>query len=396
MSSTTRATQTRPEAGTASHESLASLRQRSRPFLAVWLPSFPPFTAVSLCLLSLNWWITRAPGGGARLGVISAVANIFALVAVAGLASVVDQTGRRRAACVTLLSLVVTIGVLRLVLGAHAVGIWTVVATACYLLLETLYAFYLATMETTNADLAPPLWPSQRTATLIQMQPQVERLTAPTVGGLLIAFGALTLVPVVALSAIVVVLVCIFLARKYFDAVTASHQAAAQAEDASEHARLWVRSWRDAQFSLSIIRSDADLMFLLILGFLGTVVVYPFYTLLPSYILEYGLTAHRQAVLYGVAGSSYGVGLLLGSVAMIMYRKRSQGKRQLGYAALSMVVICMALLAASIVQRPAALVVVMPIVGALFVVLIATAGSVWLDTTPTEVRVREAYSRWTN
>jgi hypothetical protein len=374
--------------GTREKASLARLRERRGPFLAVWLPSFPPFVAVSLCLVSLNWWITRSPDGGARLGIVSASANIVALVTVAATSGVVDRTSRRRAASITLLALAMTVVVLRLLLGAQAIGLRTVAAAACYFMLETLYALYMATMETTNADLAPPAWPSQRTATLIQMQPQVERLTAPTVASMLIAAGALTVIPVVALSAVILVLVCVFLARKYFDAVTGAHGAAAGTTDAAGKARPWVRSLRDVQASLRIIRSDADLKFLLILGFLGNVVVYPFYTLLPSYILEYGLTAHRQAILYGMAGSGYGVGLLLGTSVMVLYRRHMRGGHSLGYAALSMMAICVALLAVSVVERPIVLIVAMPTVGALFVVLIATAGAVWLDVTSPEARVR--------
>jgi predicted MFS family arabinose efflux permease len=73
---------------------------------------------------------------------------------------------------------------------------------------------------------------------------------------------------------------------------------------------------------------------------------------------------------------------------MVLFRRHVRGGRPLGYAALSMMAICVALLAVSVAERPIVLMVAMPIVGALFVVLIATAGAVWLDVTSPEARVR--------
>jgi hypothetical protein len=344
-------------------------------FLGVWLPSFLTIVALSLVMFGLNWWIAGTPGGGARLGVVVGVANIVSVVVVAALSGTLDRVHRGRSTLVILLAAAGCVAGAGLVFLNGPTFPLLALATVCYVAVEVLYAAYSAVMETMNADLAPRRWASERTATLIQSQPQVERIAVPAAGGALIAAGALFALSIVGVVLIGVVLVTLSFTHRYFTA--------ASRESASGG---WLRSVRrDFLSSLALIRRDRELVFLLVLGVLGNVVVFPFYTLLPAYLSHYGLAAREHAAWYGRAGLAYGLGLLVGSLLMVRVRK--QGNR-IGRAAGALAVICAALLATTVVAAPAVLVVSMALVGVLIVVMVGTAGALWLYRTPAEVRVR--------
>lgn len=343
-------------------------------FLSTWLPSFLTVIALSLVTFGLNWWIAGTPGGGASLGLVVGVANLVAVVVVAALSGTLDRVHRARSTLVLLLCAAGFVAVADVVFLNAPSGPLLACATVCYVAVEVLYATYSAVMETTNADLAPPEWSPERTATLIQSQPQVERIVVPAAGGALIAVGALVALPIVGVALIGVVLAALLGTRRQFTA--ASHKPTSPGS---------VR--QDARNSLALIRRDPDLVFLLVLGVLGNLVVFPFYTLLPAYLAHYGLTPHDHAAWYGRAGLAYGLGLLSGSLLMVRIRRQGAGGRT-GRAAGALALICAALLVTTAVPEPLVLVVSMALVGVLIVVMVGTAGALWLHRTPAEVRVR--------
>src|SRR5262249_40269560 len=149
-------------------------------------------------------------------------------------------------------------------------------------------------------DLAPRHWSSERVATLIQSQPRVERVVVPAVGGALIAAGALFALPIVGVALLGLGLATLLFTFRHFAAVGHSPS------DPAPLPRGWFGSaWRDFRISLALVRRDSELVFLLVLGVLGNLVVFPFYTLLPAYISQYGLTAREHALWYGRAGFAY-------------------------------------------------------------------------------------------
>ncbi len=351
-------------------------------FLGTWLPSFLTTTSLSLVTFGLNWWIAASPGGGASLGVVVGVANIVSVVVVAVLAGALDRMHRARSTLVIVLCAAGCVAAADLVFLNSASLTVLAFATVCYVAVEVLRSTYLAVMETTNADLAPRHWSSERVATLIQSQPQVERIVVPAVGGALIAAGALFALPIVGVALLGVVLATLLFSFRHFTAVSRPPSAREPLSGS------WLGSvGRDFRNSLALIRRDPELVFVLVLGVLANLVVFPFYTLLPAYISQYGLTASEHAALYGQAALAYGFGLLLGSLFMI--RVGRQGSRNgIGRTASALAVICVVLLAVTMVAAPLMLIVSMALVGGLIVVCAATSGAIWLHRTPAEIRVR--------
>jgi hypothetical protein len=360
-----------------------------RAFAVVWLPSLLLVIGSGLCVFAVNWWVSRAPGGGAQLGVIVGVSSGVALLSVTALSGTIDRADRRVMVLRLLIGLVAPLAVLTVILGGPPAAVAVLVAGVCYLLIFSFESLYLATIETVVVDLAPARWPSSRTALLTQLHPQVERIIAPAVAGALVAAGALQLVPGVALAIVAVVLVVVLATRRQFDWVTAQVAAAPPATGDPAGAGSRLRTvMRDATAAVRLIRDHRELRFLLWLGVLTNAVVYPFYAILPAFLTETGLSTRGQAVLYGRAATAYGVGMLAGTVLLLSYRLRRGTRRALALASAAFAAICVMLVAVTIVPWPDFVVVVMALDGALFAVLIAVGGAVWLRRTPAAIRVR--------
>ena len=350
-------------------------------FLGVWLPTFLTSTSLTLATFGLNWWIAGTPNGGANLGVVVGVANIVAVVVVALLSGMLDRKHRARSTIAILLCAICVVGLVEIVFAAGSASFAILAfATVCYIGIEVLRSNYLAVMETTNADLAPRHWSAERVATLIQSQPQVERIAVPAVGGALIAAGALYVLPILGAA-----LLCVVLSTLVF---TFRHFASVSRIDDGAQPGGWLRTVRrDVRASVAFIRRDPDLIFMLVLGVLINVVSYPFYSLLPAYISRYHLAATDQAALYGRAGIAYGIGLLIGTLVMIRVGRHTS-KPRIGRAAIALAIDCVVLLVTNSVDSPLVLIVNMTFVGGLLVVCSTTTGAIWLHRVPAEVRVR--------
>jgi transmembrane secretion effector len=349
-------------------------------FLGVWLPTFLTSTALSLATFGLNWWIAGTPNGGANLGVVVGIANIVAVIVVALLSGMLDRKHRARSTLTVLLCAAGCVALVDVVFVTPASLTMLAFATVCYIGVEVLRSTYLAVMETTNADLAPRHWSPERVATLIQSQPQVERIVVPAVGGTLIAAGALYALPIVGVGLLCVVLSTLVFSFRHFASVSRTDHVA--------QAGGWLRSVRgDVKDSVAFIRRDPDLLFMLVIGVLINVVSYPFYSLLPAYISRYGLNASQQATLYGRAGLAYGIGLLVGTLVMIRVGRHAS-KPRIGRAAIALGVDCVVLLVTNSFDQPAVLIASMTMVGGLLVVCSTTTGAIWLHRVPAVVRVR--------
>lgn len=351
-------------------------------FLVTWMPSFLTIIALGLVTFGLNWWIAGTPNGGASLGVVVGLANIVAVVVVAVVSGTLDRVRRVRSLLVLLGCAAGCVTASGVVFHASAGVAAIVLAAVCYVVAQVLYLTYAALMETSNADLAPQHWSAERVATLIQSQPRVERVVVPAAGGTLIAAGALVTLPIVSVALLAVVLATLLFSFRHF--AVATHPPSDQ--DVSQAGWL-PKVWRDSRNSMALIRRDPELVFLLVLGVLGNAVVFPFYALLPAFTTQYGLPPREHASLYGQTGLAYGVGLLLGSVVMLRIGRRGSRYR-LARAVCAFATLCAVLLMVTMVHQPLVLVVSMVFVGGLLVVNTSAAGAIWLDCTPSEVRVR--------
>ncbi|MGC4814791.1 hypothetical protein ACLQ29_30035 [Micromonospora sp. DT228] len=357
-------------------------------FLAVWLPSLGAVVASGVAIFALSWWVTRSPSGGAHLGLIVGISSVLSLSTMMVVSGVLDRSDRRRAVILQLAlmaaPMVALLGIFR-----NDQNVWAVLAAGvCYAAVLTLQTIYLGTMESVGADLAPETWPGPRVALLTQLHPQLSRVVAPIVAGGLVAAGALQGVSVVALALVLVALLAAILLARPFDVVTARHLSGTAPKDgsttpAAPRTGFLRRTFGEARESLTIIRGHRELVFLVWFGMLANLVVAPFYSVLPAFIKEYGLTEQAQAVLYRNAASAYGIGLLVGSLALMRY-----GRRKLGAAASAFAVICALLLTVTIAGQDWIIVPAMTLSGMLFAVLVAVGGAAWLAHTPAAVRMR--------
>lgn len=358
-------------------------------FLLVWLPSVVVIIASGACLFTLSWWLSQSPGGGGSLGVVIGVSSVVSLLTVFVFSGPLDRTDRGVSITRLLSTLLLPLGALAVILGLSYDG-WAVAGAAlCYIAVSTLESLYLATNETLCADLAPDGWPSARTALLTQIHSQVERVVAPTFAGLALTAGHVSAVPVAAALVVAAMLAVIHTGRRR-SAVAAAAAPAAPDETSSTTTQGPLRSlWDNARAALRLMRGHRDLVFLVQLGILGNLVVFPFYAVLPAFLSDYTTGPHDVAVWYSRAATAYGVGMLSGSV-LLMQRKRATGVggRALTAAGCCLALICTVLIALTLTARPAAVVAAMAVNGALFTVLVAIGGAVWLDRTPPGIRVR--------
>jgi MFS family permease len=273
-------------------------------FLVVWVSGFLPFASVFLATFGLNWWIPRA-SGGALLGVTVGVANAVALLAAVLVAGAVDRASLLLKTCAAAAA-----GSL-LLLPGFALGAEGLLAVAAavlaYLSAEGVESLHRAGAETTLADLAPGVWAPNRTASCVGVQPQGARLLAPAVGGALLAAGTPWLLPVVAGAFALLAALPLLspgLRRLLVGRSPRRRDTGAQGWWSAVRGSL-----EDARMAAGWMRERPVMLFLPAVGFACNLVVYPFYSLLPAFLLEAGLG--DDAALYGRAAAAYGAGMLL-------------------------------------------------------------------------------------
>ncbi|MFF3377457.1 hypothetical protein ACFYXF_31430 [Streptomyces sp. NPDC002680] len=365
------------------------------PFVGVWVPSVVTVIGTGLAVFGLSWWISRAPGGGAHLGIVVGLASAVSLVSVLLLAGVIDSADRRRTVVTVLLALLIPLAALLHLFGLSPGGTLALLAAgACYVLVYSLQQIYMAAVENIGADLAPTSWPPARTALLTQIHPQVARVIAPLTAGALLAYGSLRWV---ALAALVCALLALGAVPLLGRAVAASAAAVPQPRadtrtpitaNSLNPVNLLRNVWRDAAGSLRLIRSYPELVFLVFFGALGNLIVFPFYSVLPAFNAEYGISTGQQAALYSTASSAYGVGMLVGCLVLVRVPPPADTRASLRLASIAFALILTVLLVTTIVPWPATVVVAMAASGGLFSVLVAVGGAVWLRLTPAAIRVR--------
>lgn len=362
--------------------------ERSTPaFLAVWVPSLIVIIATGACLFTISWWIGQAPGGGAQLGLVIGFSSVISLLTVAAVAGMIDRADSRRTLLRLLVLMTLPVAGLVYVVGQEPAGPAVVLAGVCYVLISTGESLYLASTETVAVDLAPTSWPQTRTALLTQIHSQVERVVGPLLTGLLIAAGAVGVVPLVAVAIVVCMIGATLLARRHLDAVTRGRLGMADTPQ-PKPASVLRGMVRDAKPAVRLVREHRDLIFLVQLGVLANLIVFPFYAVLPAVLGEYTSGARDLAVWFGRGATAYGAGMLVGSLVLTRLRRDFRGTTAMACASASLGVICLVLVAATAGQAPVLVVAAMAANGALFSVLVAVGGAVWLHRTPAEVRVR--------
>lgn len=362
--------------------------ERSTPaFLAVWVPSLIVIIATGACLFTISWWIGKAPGGGAELGLVIGFSSVISLLTVAAVSGLIDRADSRKTLVRLLLLMTVPVAGLIYVVRHEPAGLVVVLAAVCYVLISTGESLYLAATETVAVDLAPTSWPQTRTALLTQIHSQVERVVGPLLTGLLIAAGAVGVVPLTAVAVVVCMIGATLLARRHLDAVSSRRLGTMDAQEAKP-ASVLRGLVRDAKPAVHLVRQHRDLTFLVQLGVLANLIVFPFYAVLPAVLGEYTSDATDLAVWFGRAATAYGAGMLAGSLALTRLRRDFRGTAAMACASASLGLICLVLVGAAAGQAPVLVVAAMAANGALFSVLVAVGGAVWLHRTPAEVRVR--------
>lgn len=354
-------------------------------FVAVWLPSLVVIIGTGACLFSLSWWVTQSPRGGADLGVIIGLSSIVSLVTLTALSGVLDRADRTRTVVRLLLIMTVPVALLIVVFSRSPDGMAIVLAGVSYLLISSGEALYLATSETVAVDLTPEHWPSARVALLTQIHSQVERVIAPMLAGPLLAAGAVRVVPMGAVVLILAMLVVILAARRHLDEVTRRTRSGTDTEAPAGVLKTMVA---DARSAVRLVRAHGDLVFLVQLGILGNLIVFPFYAVLPAYLTEYVTGPQELAIWYGRAATAYGIGMLAVTVVIVQVRRNLAGDAALFGATASLAVICLVFIGGSAASSPSVVVGMMVVNGALFAIMVAVGGAIWLNRTPSEIRVR--------
>lgn len=144
----------------------------------------------------------------------------------------------------------------------------------------------------------------------------------------------------------------------------------------------------DLAGALRLIRARRELVYVIVLGILGNLVMFPFYAVLSAFIAEYDLTQRAQALLFGRAATGYALGLLTGSLLLLRWWRTGGTRRTLLLATAAFVGVCVLVCSITLVHSGALLAGGLALCGLLFAVPMSAAGSIWLDRTPAEIRVR--------
>ncbi|MDR6226587.1 MFS transporter [Desmospora profundinema] len=346
--------------------------------LKVWLPSFLVFFSYSLTVFSLNWFITQSPaGGGGVLGVIVGVSNLIATVVVVMLSGLIDRINRNRFLLfVQILMFVEVICLLIPYTGLVKDFIMILVVAFIFIGLQSTFSLYSAALETTIADLAPRGWPSNRTALMIQLQPQVGRFVAPILGGGVLAMGLIWLTSIVAGVAILLTTGLLLLWAQ----IVSSSQPVPESKS-----KLTFRTmWADARIAARWIVTRPVLIFMLVIGFVTNLVIPPFYSLLPAFITEMHL--ENEATFYGQFSGAFGAGMLITSMIFMSLAKATKRPGVVAAGLVLMISIVLGLI--TVIHNTVFLITSSFVLGVLFILLVMFGGGAWLDLTPSKIRVR--------
>jgi hypothetical protein len=204
------------------------------------------------------------------------------------------------------------------------------------------------------------------------------------IAGPLLAAGMVRAVPIAAVVLVLAMLAVILLTRRHLDGVTAR----TVQTDGEKPGGVLRPMVADARSAIGLVRSHGDLVFLVQLGILGNVIVFPFYAVLPAYLGEIVHGADALATWYGRSATAYGAGMLVGTVLLIQVRRNLAGNAALFGASASLAAICLVIIGGSLTASPHVVVGMMVANGALFAVMVAVGGAVWLNRTPAKIRVR--------
>lgn len=359
-------------------------QQSSRGFLAVWIPSVVMIMGSGACLFTVSWWLSTTPSGGAALGTVIGLSSVVSLSSNVVFAGSVDR-GDRRGLAVAIVALIIVPALI--LAGMFDLGSKGFVAIAvvgvCYTWISSAETVYLGLCETTAADLAPPSWPRTRIALLTHVHSQIDRIVAPVFAGLLIGHGWAPAVPVVAVLMLAMVLASVIVARRRYDAVTAL-QSLNDGAESGVFGRLFI----DGRAAVGLVRRSPALSYMVVFGMLGNLAVFPFYAILPAFLLDYVSAGTDSAVWFSWSAAAYGLGMLAGSAALLTVGNELEEHRGIAIATVALVLICGVVIGVTYAPSLEFVVVGLGAVGVLFSVLTAVGGAIWLKYTPPEVRAR--------
>lgn len=326
----------------------------------------------------LSWFITQSPlGGGQVLGVIVGVSNLLATIVVVIFSGLIDRVSRKNLLLfIQILMFAQVICLLIPYTGLAKDFVMILIVALIFIGLESSFSLYSATLETTIADLAPKKWPSNRTALMIQLQPQVGRSVAPFIGGGLLAMGLISLTPIAAGIAILLTTGLLLL---WSEIVTSG-------QSATENTKTFTfrTIWADTRMAARYIATQPVLVFMLVIGFVTNLVVFPFYSLLPAFLVE--MSPDNKAAFYGRFSGAYGAGMLITSMIFMSLNKNTNRPGIVAAGLVLMISIVLGLV--TIISSEAFLIVSSAVLGVLFMMLVMFAGGAWLDLTPSKIRVR--------
>ncbi len=370
----------------ASDSSVSEWFRQSADFIKIWGLSVGVYVAIGFGTFALSWWLTLSPGGAQTLGVSAGVANVFAIGTVVVLSGTIDRTDRYRFMVKTLLVLLGALALLAAVFLVDNTSVAVVMALiASFVAMEAVYSVYGAALETTLADLAPDIWPSTRVASLVTVPPLLARLVAPLFGGIFIASEQLWSIPILGVVLVVGSIGLLALWRGSLAGIQLAEPGPRTAgrTGPTEMIRVSVGDVREAW---RWIRERPILVYMVLIGVLGNLIVFPFVTLLPAYLSELKLEESTTARLYGEASSAYGAGLMVSTFAFSGLARRV--KRPAAVVSLNMLAIVAVLGILSASSDETVIRGAMFGLGLLFIGLVAVAGGTWLDMTPPEMRAR--------
>jgi MFS family permease len=297
----------------------------------------------------------------------------------------IDRTDRKqfmmRSKWVLLLAL---LGISAVFLIDSTTAIVTLVLAVCYLMMESVYSVYGAALETTVADLAPESWPSARVASLITLPPLLARLIAPLIGGSIIAASLIWSLPFMGVFLVIVAMGALHVWASVLNQIQYENSPDdAQANNVIDMIRV---SLRDVREAWNWIKVRPILVYMIIIGVLGNLIIFPFFSLLPIFLAELNLDEATTALLYGRASSAYGAGLM---VSTLLFSSLARRVKKPGFwISINMLAIVAVLAVISLYPVDVIIIGGMGLVGMLFIGLVAIAGGTWLDMTPSEMRAR--------
>jgi MFS family permease len=356
---------------------------KSNLFFIIWAPSFISFISIGIVVFSLNLWIAKTPEGGSLLGITVGVASLVSALVTLLISGVIDRTNKYMLLIKILLGLVVCF-VFLWIIYLFEISILPIIAIVVmiYVVIECYLSLYFATLETVLVDESPKQWVSSKTATLINLQPQVERLVGPLIGGL-ISTIMYQHIPVLSIIGITIVVIGLRYTERLSHPTELDTKRDHDSIQVISHLRIFSK---DIKMALQWIRKKPILIYMLVIGICGNFIVFPFYSLLPAFLMTRNIDHHQLASLYGQMASAYGLGMLFTSTLIIRYVKRVNHPEKV--ALILMFLIILVMLGISWIHSFKILLLLMVLLGAFFIILVSVGNGTWLEATPSDIRVR--------